>query len=68
MANWKHLVSAIHYHNTYGHQICQGRNILQGALTNRFEWPLDKVVLWDHVVNKIDYISTCRRSMDTKLG
>ena len=29
------------YNNTYGQQICQGGDILQGAPTHKFEWPLN---------------------------
>ena len=54
------------YQNAYNHQTFQGGNILRGALTHKYGWHPNGVVMWGHVKNKI-HISTCRRCMDTKL-
>ena len=61
----KHFSS--YYQNAYGHQILQIGDMLRGALTHKYAWHLNGVVLWGHVTNKI-HISTCRRCIDTTLG
>ena len=61
----KHFSS--YYQNAYGHQTFQGGDMLRGALTNKYAWLLNGVVLWGHVRNKI-HISTGRRFIDTTLG
>ena len=61
----KHFSS--YYQNAYGHQTLQGGDMLRGALTHKYAWHLNGVVLWGHVTNKI-HISTCRRYIDTLLG
>ena len=48
----------LRHQNAYGHQ---GGVMLRGALTHKYAWHLNEVVLWDHV-------TICRRCMDTKLG
>ena len=58
----------LHYHNAYWYYTCQRVDILWGAPTHKFAWHLNEVVLWAHVANQIYYISTCRRTMETKLG
>ena len=58
---------SLNYQNKYDHQTFQSSNILRGALTQKYAWHLNGVVLWGHSTNKI-YISTCGRCMGTKLG
>ena len=60
----KHFSS--YYQNVYGHQTLQGGDMLRWALTLKYAWHLDGVILWGHVTNKI-LISTCRRCIDTTL-
>ena len=45
----------------------QGGDLLQRALTHKYVWHLNEVVLRGHVISKI-HISTCRKRIDTKLG
>ena len=37
----------------YGHQTLQGDDMLRGALTHKYAWHLNGVVLWGYVTNKI---------------
>ena len=60
----RHLFS---YQNVYGHQTLQGGDMLQGALTHKYAWKLNGVLLWGHIRIRI-HVSTCRRCMDTKLA
>ena len=64
---WEIYISTCTDNNAYGHQTSQSGHILWGPTTHEFPWPLNKMVLWRHVTNKI-YISTFRRPIDTKLG
>ena len=57
----------LNYQNAYDHQMFQGGDLVQGALTHIYAWHLNGVVLWGHVTNKI-HISTRRRCIDTTLG
>lgn len=45
----------------------QGGDLLQRALTHKYVWHLNEVVLRGHVISEI-HISTCRKRIDTKLG
>ena len=45
----KHFSS--YYQNAYGHQTLQCGDMLRGALTHKYAWNLNEVVLWDHVTN-----------------
>ena len=38
-------------HHAYGHEACQGDEILWRASTHKFAWPLNDVVLLGHVAN-----------------
>ena len=38
-------------HNRYSHKTYQGCDILQGAPTHEFDWPLNEVVMWGQVAN-----------------
>lgn len=49
------------YYNAYGHQTCQGGDILLGASSHKFIWSLSYVILSGHVTNWIRCISICRR-------
>ena len=57
----------LNYKNAYGHQIFQVGDMLRGAVTHKYTWYLNGVVLWGHVTNKI-HASTCRRCINTTLG
>ena len=57
----------LNYQNAYDHQMFQGGDLVQGALTHIYACHLNGVVLWGHVTNKI-HISTCGRCIDTALG
>ena len=57
----------VHYQNANGHQIFQGGDTVWGALTHKYAWQHNRVVLWGHVTNEV-HISTCRRCIDTTLG
>ena len=46
----KHFSS--YYQNAYGHQTLQGGGMLRGALTHKYAWHLNRVVLRGHVTNK----------------
>ena len=37
------------------------------APTHKLAWPLNRVILWGHLINWICYISICRRPISTKL-
>ena len=39
----------LHYQKSYGHQTCQGDDILQGAPTSIFEKNLNNVVMWGNM-------------------
>ena len=54
----KHFSS--YYQNAYGHQTFQSGDMLRGALTHKYAWDLNGVVMWGHVMNKI-HISTCKK-------
>ena len=45
------LKTYLHNHNVFGHHICQGNNVTQGAPTHEFARPLNEVVFWGHVTN-----------------
>ena len=47
----------LHYRNAYGHQTFQSGDILRGALTHKYAWHLNGVVLQGHMANKT-HIST----------
>ena len=49
------------------YQTFQGCDMLWGALTHKYAWHLNGVVLWGSVTNKI-YIYTCRRYITSELG
>ena len=55
------------YENACGHQTFQGGDMLWVALTHKYTWHLNGVVLWGHVTNEI-HISTCRRCINNTLG
>ena len=57
----------LNHKNAYGHQIFQVGDMLRGAVTHKYTWYLNGVVLWGHVTNKI-HASTCRRCINTTLG
>lgn len=48
-------------------KLVKGGDIPQGAPNHKFTRLLNEVALRGHVTNKIDYISTCRGSIDTKI-
>ena len=58
---------SLNYQNAYGHQTFQGGDMLRVALTHKYTWHLNGVVLWGHVTNEI-HISTCRRCINNTLG
>ena len=58
----------LHYFNVYGHQICQGCDVLLGACTLKVIWLFNLVVLWGHMTNYICYFPICRKLAGTKLG
>ena len=62
------LQGYLHYYNASGFQTCQGGEVRQGARTHEFGKPLIDMFLLDHVINQIQFISTCRRPIVTKLG
>ena len=62
------LKTYLQRHKTYDHNTYHGGDILQGIPTNKSTWTLNKMIMWGHVTNQMHYISTCRRTMDTKLG
>ena len=39
----------LHYHSVYGHQTWQDGNLPWWARTHKATWPIDHVILWDHV-------------------
>ena len=43
----------LNYQNTYGHQTFQGGDMRRGALTHKYAWQLNRVVLLAHLTNKI---------------
>ena len=53
---------------TYHEELPQGLTYHKEQSTHKFVWPLNEVIVLGHVINWIQYISTCRRPMDTKLG
>ena len=55
------------YQSAYGHQTFQGGEMLRGALTHKYAWHLNGVVLLGHVTNKI-HISTCIKHINTTIG
>ena len=52
-----HVFDEAFFQNAYGHQTFQGGDMLRGALTHKYAWYLNEVVLWVHPANKI-HIST----------
>ena len=56
----------LNFQNAYAQQTFQGGEMLRGALTHKYAWHLNGVVLWDHATNKV-HISVCRRCMGIKL-
>ena len=62
-----HVFDEAFFQNDYGHQTFQVGDMLRGALTHKYAWYLNGVVLSDHVTYKI-HISTCRRCVNTTLG
>ena len=55
------------YQTAYGHQAFQGSDMLREAITHKYAWHPNRVVLCGHVKNKM-HISTCKRSINTTLG
>ena len=55
------------YQNGYGHQTFQGGDMLRGALTHKYAWHFNGVVLWDYVTDEVN-VSTCKRCMDIALS
>ena len=53
--------------NGYDHQTFQGGEMLRGALTHKYVWHLNGVVLWDHVTDEV-HVSTRKRCIDITLG
>ena len=51
----------IYHHNGYG-------RTTYGAPNHKFAWILNQLVLWGHVTNLINSISTRRGPMNTKIG
>lgn len=43
-------------------------DIQWGAAFHSVTWSFNHVVLWGHMTNNIRYISSCRRTVNTKLG
>ena len=57
-------IFSLNCQNAYGHQTFQGSDMRRGAVTHKYPWHLNGVVLLGHVTNKI-HISTCRRFIET---
>ena len=58
----------LHNHSAYDHQIWQYGDLLWETLIDKVTWPLDLVVLQDHVKSLNHYISSSVANMATKLG
>ena len=41
----------LHYHSACNHQTWQGGDLPEVAPTDKVVWPIDHVILWDHVSN-----------------
>ena len=71
MVTWCHVTNEKCYIYTIGtvrsQNLSSWWHMVQRAPANRFTWPLNKMVLRYHVTNKIDYILTFRKPMNTKL-
>ena len=44
-------IKNLHFHNTYGYNIYQCDDTLQGAPTHKFAWPLNEVIIWGHMTS-----------------